>query len=140
MPVAGDAVARLARLGIFADLPESELRDVAAELDEQSFPEGGWVLRTGQPGSGLFIVADGEVGVVIDDEERTTLATGSFFGEISVLLGEPVTADIVVRRPLRCLVIPPHRTEEFLLAHPRVMYRMLQAEARRLRTVDPERD
>jgi CRP/FNR family cyclic AMP-dependent transcriptional regulator len=136
----GDTAARLGRLGIFADLTESELRDVATELDEQSFPEGRWVLRQGQTGTGLFIVVDGEVGVVIDDEERATLATGSFFGEVSVLLGEPVTADIVVRKPLRCLVIPPRRAEEFLIAYPRVMYRMLQIEARRLRTVDPERD
>jgi CRP-like cAMP-binding protein len=140
MPLGGDTAARLGQLGIFADLAESELRDVAAELDEKSFPEGGWVLRQGDQGTGLFIVADGEVGVVIDDEERATLATGSFFGEISVLLGEPATADIVVRRPLRCLVIPPQRAQEFLLAHPKVMYRMLQTEARRLRTVDPERD
>jgi CRP-like cAMP-binding protein len=140
MPLGGDTAARLGRLGLFADLSEPELRDVAAELDERSFPEGGWVLRQGDPGTGLFFIADGEVGVVIDDEVRAKLATGSFFGEISVLLGEPATADIVVRRALRCLVIPPQRTEAFLLAHPKLMYRMLQTEARRLRTVDPERD
>ena len=138
--MSSDTAAQLGRLGIFADLTEAELRDVAAELDERSFPEGGWVMRQGETGTGLFIVVDGEVGVVIDDEERATLATGSFFGEVSVLLGEPVTADIVVRKPLRCLVIPPQRAEEFLLAYPRVMYRMFQIEARRLRTVDPERD
>jgi CRP/FNR family transcriptional regulator, cyclic AMP receptor protein len=136
----GDTAARLGRLGIFADLTEAELRDVAVELDEQSFPEGRWVLRQGETGTGLFIIVDGEVGVVIDDDERATLTTGSFFGEVSVLLGEPVTADIVVRKPLSCLVIPPRRAEEFLIAYPRVMYRMLQIEARRLRTVDPERD
>ena len=138
--MSSDTAAQLGRLGIFADLTEAELRDVAAELDERSFPEGGWVMRQGETGTGLFIVVDGEVGVVVDDEERATLATGSFFGEVSVLLGEPVTADIVVRKPLRCLVIPPQRAEEFLLAYPRVMYRMFQIEARRLRTVDPERD
>lgn len=138
--MSSDTAAQLGRLGIFADLTEAELRDVAAELDERSFPEGGWVMRQGDTGTGLFIVVDGEVGVVVDDEERATLATGSFFGEVSVLLGEPVTADIVVRKSLRCLVIPPQRAEEFLLAYPRVMYRMFQIEARRLRTVDPERD
>ena len=138
--MSSDTASQLGRLGIFADLTEAELRDVAAELDERSFPEGSWVMRQGDTGTGLFIVVDGEVGVVVDDEERATLATGSFFGEVSVLLGEPVTADIVVRKPLRCLVIPPQRAEEFLLAYPRVMYRMFQIEARRLRTVDPERD
>ncbi len=138
--MASDTAARLGQLGIFADLSEAELRDVAAEFHERLFPEGGWVLRQGETGTGLFIVVDGEVGVVIDDEERATLTRGSFFGEVSVLLGEPVTADILVRKPLRCLVIPPGQAEEFLIMHPRVMFRMLQTEARRLRTVDPERD
>ncbi len=140
MPMVGDPAARLGRLGIFADLTEAELLAIAAELDEQTFPEGVWVLRQGEPGIALYIFVDGEVGVVIDDEERTTLTTGSFFGEVSVLLDEPATADIVVRRPLRCLAIAPERAEAFLLAHPRVMYRMFQTEARRLRTVDPKRD
>jgi CRP/FNR family cyclic AMP-dependent transcriptional regulator len=140
MAMAGDPATRLGRLGIFADLTEAELRDLAAELDERSFPEGGWVLRQGMPGVGLYIIVDGEVGVVIDDEERVTLTTGSFFGEVSVLLDEPTTAGIVVRKPLRCLVIPPNQAKAFLLAHPQVMFRMLQTEARRLRTSSPERD
>jgi CRP/FNR family transcriptional regulator, cyclic AMP receptor protein len=140
MAMVGDPAAHLRRLGIFADLTEAELDGLAAELDEQTFPEGVWVLRQGAVGTGLFIVIDGEVGVVIDDEERATLTTGSFFGEVSVLLGEPTSAGIVVRRRLRCLVIPPPEAETFLLAYPRVMFRMLQTEARRLRTVDPKRD
>jgi hypothetical protein len=35
---------------------------------------------------------------------------------------------------LRCLVIPGPEFEPFLIENPRVLYRMLQAEARRLRT------
>ena len=140
MAMAGDPLGRLGRLGIFADLTEPELRDLADGLSVQSFPEGHWVLRRGSYGAGLFIIIDGEVGVIIDDEERATLATGSFFGEVSVLLGEPPTADIIARTPLRCLVIPPERAQAFLLEHPQVMFRMFQTEARRLRTVAPERD
>lgn len=131
--------ARLRHLGVFADLTEPELHALAGELEERSFPEGSWVLRKGGQATSLFVIVDGEVGVVIDDEERAKLATGSFFGEVSALLAEPPTADVVARTPLRCLIIPPEHAEEFLLAHPRVMYRMLQAEARRLNTVDPMR-
>lgn len=140
MTMVGDPMGRFGRLGIFADLTEPELRDLADELTELSFPEGHWVLRRGKPGAGLFIIVDGEAGVIVDDEERATLSTGSFFGEVSVLLGEPATADIIARKPLQCLVIPPDRAQAFLVGHPRVMFRMFQTEARRLRTVDPERD
>jgi CRP-like cAMP-binding protein len=139
MPVS-DPVGRLGRLGLFADLTEPELLSVAAELQEQSLAEGCWVLRQGTPGTGVFIIMEGEVGVIIDDEERARLTAGSFFGEVSALLGEPPTADILARTPLRCLVIPAERAETFMLSYPRVMLRMFQVEARRLRTVDPERD
>jgi CRP-like cAMP-binding protein len=131
---------RLRRLGVFADLTEPELSALAGELQEKSFPEGSWVVRQGAEATGLFVIVDGEVGVVVDNEELTKLTTGSFFGEVSALLAEPPTADIVARTPLLCLVIPPEHAEEFLLRHPRVMYRMLQTEARRLKTVDPMRN
>ena len=37
---------------------------------------------------------------------------------------------------LRCLTVPGPELEPFLLEHPSVMFRMLKAEARRLRSVD----
>jgi hypothetical protein len=43
-------------------------------------------------------------------------------------------ADIVAQRPLRCLVLAASALEGFLLSHPRVMYRLLQGEARKVRT------
>jgi CRP-like cAMP-binding protein len=55
---------------------------------------------------------------------------------VSILLGESPIADVVAMRPLRCLVLAGNRTEEFLIAHPRVMFRMLQAQARRLRAAN----
>lgn len=138
--MADHSLERLRCLGVFADLTEPELRAIVDEYAECAFPEGSWVLRQGAHGAGLFVIVDGEAGVIVDDEERAKLTTGSFFGEVSVLLAEPPTADIVARTPLHCLVIPPERAESFLLAHPRVMYRMLQTEARRLKTVDPGRN
>ena len=58
------------------------------------------------------------------------------FGEISVLLGEPPAGDVVAMGPLRCLALPGPDLEVFLLTYPRVSYRMLQAEARRVRSAN----
>jgi len=140
MAEADDRAGRLSRLGIFSDLGESEIRALADELPGRTFPAGAHVLRRGRPGDGLYIILDGEAGVVVDDEERALLSTGSFFGEVSVLLGELPTADVITRTPLCCLVIPPEQVEGFLVARPRVMFRMLQTEARRLRATGPERN
>ena len=85
------------------------------------------------------MIVEGEIGVVLEGEELAVLPRGSFFGEISALLGEPAVADILARAPTRCLVVPAPDVESFLLAHPRVMLRMLQTEARRLKTADESR-
>jgi CRP/FNR family transcriptional regulator, cyclic AMP receptor protein len=82
------------------------------------------------------VILDGEAKVVIDDEERSRLTRGDFFGEISLLTEEPPTADVIATSLLRCLIIPDNELKAFLLKQPSVMYRMLQIEARRLRTAN----
>jgi CRP-like cAMP-binding protein len=125
-----DAIAGMA---IFADLARPQLMGVASRFEEAFFPKDARVLRQGLTGSGFYVILDGEAEVFADGQRRATLARGDFFGEVSVLLGEPPIADIVAIRPLRCIVLGGPAVEGFLIDHPRVMYRMLQASARRLR-------
>ena len=105
----------------------------ASRFEEAFFPKDARVLRQGLTGSGFYVILDGEADVIADGKKRATLARGEFFGEVSVLLGEPPIADVVATRPLRCIVLGGPAVEGFLVDHPRVMYRMLQAQARRLR-------
>jgi CRP-like cAMP-binding protein len=139
MPADVALLETVSRLALFADLGQAELDDVLPSMRELTFTEGQWVLRRGQEQVGLHIIVDGEVGVLLEDEELATLNRGSFFGEISALLDEPVVADVIARTPLRCLHIPADEVEGFLTANPRVTYRMLQTEARRLRDTDERR-
>jgi CRP-like cAMP-binding protein len=122
----------LARLALFSDLGNPQLEGIVHSFEEEMFPEGQRILRQGLSGSGVYVILDGEAAVVIDGQERARLGRGEFFGEVSVLLGEPPTADVVAVTPLRCLTIPGPEAKPFLLANPLVLYRMLQAEARRL--------
>jgi len=124
----------LARLTLFADLGRPQLESVAHRSTEEVFAEGQRVLRQGLDGGGFYIVLEGDARVVIDGVERARLARGDFFGEISLLIHEPPTADVVATTVLRCLVVPGPELEKFLLDNPTVMLRMLQAEAQRLRT------
>jgi CRP-like cAMP-binding protein len=131
-----DLIENVSRLALFADFDRDQLATVLPLLQEQSYGEGEWIVRRGDTEVGLRIIVGGEVGVVLDDEELAVLKKGSFFGEISALLGEPAVADVVARSPLRCLFLEDDQVEPFLLANPLVMFRMLQTEARRLRTTD----
>lgn len=124
---------RLAQLTLFADLRWPELEAVAHAFDEEVFAEGQRVLRQGITGGAFYVVLDGEASVVVDGVERARFGRGEFFGEISTLTGDVPSADVRAETLLRCLVVPGPELEAFLLSHPAVMLRVLQAEARRLR-------
>jgi CRP-like cAMP-binding protein len=133
METRDDLIGTLAGLTLFADLSRPQLEAVIHMLEDEYFAEGQRILRQGFSGSNLYFIVEGEAGVVINGTQRSKLGKGDFFGEVSVLLGEPPIADVVALRPLRCLVLPGPDLESFLLAYPHVTYRMLQAEALRLR-------
>jgi CRP/FNR family transcriptional regulator, cyclic AMP receptor protein len=89
-------------------------------------------LRQGFSGSGFYVILEGEAAIRIDGEQRAKLSRGDFFGELSILLDEPPSADVVALMPLRCLVLPRSELEEWLVSLPWVTLRLLQAELRRL--------
>lgn len=133
MATQDEIVDALAGMTLFSDLSMPQLRGVAHAFEERFYPEGERVIREGLTGSALHVILEGEAQIVVDGTPRVTLGRGEFFGDVSILLGEPPVADVVALRPLRCLVMPGPEVEGFLVANPRVMYRMLQAVARRLR-------
>jgi CRP-like cAMP-binding protein len=132
--VATELADQLSSLSLFADVGAAELASVAHVVDERRFAEGERVIRQGVTGSAFYVILAGEATIRIDGKDYGKLGRGDFFGEISVLLGEPPVADIVALRELYCAIIPGPALEAFMLGHPKIMWRMLQSEARKLRT------
>ena len=132
--MAGSAtVERLAQLTLFADLRWPELEAVAHTFEEEVFGPGTRVLRQEISGGAFYVIVEGEAAVIVDGQERARLGRGDFFGEITALTGGVPVADVRAETLLRCLALAGPQLEVFLLEHPTVMLRMLQAEARRLR-------
>jgi CRP/FNR family cyclic AMP-dependent transcriptional regulator len=136
MTARDELIDAIAGFALFADLSSPQLEGVAHTFEEVAYAEGQKVLRQGLSGSGFHVILDGEAAVLVDGQERARLGRGEFFGEVSIFLGEAPIADIVATRPLRCLLLSGPQVEPFLIAHPRVMYRMLQVQARRLRAAN----
>jgi len=134
MDVRDDVVDILAGFALFADLSTPQLESLVDTFGEETYVEGDRVLRQGLTGSSFYVILDGSASIRVDGVDRTSLRAGDYFGEISCLLGVPPTADIVARGTLRCLVLAAQELEPFLVAHPQVMFRLLQGEARKLRT------
>jgi CRP-like cAMP-binding protein len=124
----------LGSLALFADLSRPQLEAVAHSFEEVWFADGDRILREGLSGTGFYVILDGEVAIRAGGREAAVLGRGDFFGEVSALLGEPPSADVVALRSMRCLYLPGPSLHEFLIAHPAVTYRMLLDQTRRLRT------
>lgn len=131
-----EIVDQIAGFALFADLTTPQLQRVAHTFEERWYADGERVLRQGLSGSAFHVILDGDANVIIDGHQRATLGKGDFFGEVSILLGEPPVADVVATRPLRCLVLAGPAVQGFLTDNPSVMFRMLQAQARRLRNAN----
>lgn len=128
-----DVVDILGGLALFADLSRPQLEKVAHTFEEEFFDADRRILRRGFSGSGFYVIIEGEAAVLLEGRQIGTMSRGDFFGEISVLLDEAPSADIVALRPMRCLVLAGPALEAFLRDHPTVALRMLRTQARRLR-------
>ena len=130
---AEDVVDILAGFALFADLTTPELENIAHTFEEEQYNANVRVIRQGVSGSGFYVILDGTASIRVDGKDRATLRPGDYFGEISCLLGEPTVSDIVAQRSLRVLMLPCGQLERFLVDHPRVLFRLMQGEARKVR-------
>jgi len=89
----------LASVDLFATLDEEQRREIAVATSARVYGDGEAIVREGQPGDSMFVVASGRAAVVLEPDRRevATIDRGGYFGEMSLLTGEPRTATVVAR-------------------------------------------
>jgi voltage-gated potassium channel len=127
-----DYLADIRRVPIFSALGDAELTQIAALASEFEAPKGQVLVEHGQPGTGVFIIEDGEVRVDRPNSKHVDLGPGAFFGELAVLAEVPRTARVSALTDLRCLAISRNDLVELLEREPAVAVSMLREVARRL--------
>ncbi|MBV9217445.1 MAG: mechanosensitive ion channel family protein [Acidobacteria bacterium] len=97
--VANIIAERLGRVSIFAPLSDEEIERLANVSTTRTYAPGEAIVRQGQEGNSMFVVLRGTVKVQIPEKtyQKTisTLKENDFFGEMSLLTGEPRTANVV---------------------------------------------
>lgn len=95
-----DRARLLSQVGLFTDLNASEHEYLAKHCELIELKPGDSVIHQGEEGSSMFILGEGLLDVYIklpDSENPVNIARltpGSFFGEKSLLTGEPRSATI----------------------------------------------
>lgn len=95
----------LQAISMFRYLPYPDLMRVASVAKEMPFQAGTTIFDEGVPGDSLFVILEGNVGVVKSGVEITTLGEGAHFGEMSLIERLPRSAGIVAKTPVQALVI-----------------------------------
>jgi small-conductance mechanosensitive channel/CRP-like cAMP-binding protein len=119
----GDVLSATARLGaidIFAPLPQEARLMLSRTAQEQMFAAGEAIVRQGEEGNSMYIVLSGAVRVVLEPagQEVAVIGPGGFFGEMSMLTGDPRTATVRAIQDVRVLEIPAERFREVALERP----------------------
>lgn len=120
----------LRRVDLFDPLTDSELASLRHSAEEVLTLARTVVVREGEQGESLFVVREGllEVSIPSDDGEFAvaTLLPGSFFGEMSLLTGDPRHATVTAMVDSVVLEINKNSFEPIIRARPEIA-RMLSA-------------
>ena len=105
----------LRKVPLFAGLGEADLTAFAELTRERSYPKGSVIVFEDDPGDALYLVAAGQVKVVIIAEDGrevilSVLGEGSFFGEMAVIDDEPRSAHVIAMEDSQLIVL---RREDF---------------------------
>ena len=89
----------------FKNLTPHELTDVAERMTRRQFMPGEVIIREGETGEELFLISEGEVEIDRSGHEVARLSAGDFFGELSLMSGNPRNATVIATKPVDTYVL-----------------------------------
>lgn len=116
-------VAALQQVDFLRELPEDELAMLIPSLREVDFGRGEIICREGDPGDTFYLLRQGTVDVRVSgaggrETHVADLHAPAFFGEMSLLTGEPRSATVRARSDARLLVVERFGFEQLFRSRP----------------------
>ena len=131
----------LQKVPLFSQLAPAELERVAEITRERSYPRNSVILFEDDPGDALYVVAKGQVKVVLIGEDGrevilSVLGEGEFFGEMALIDDEPRSAHVIAMEDSALIVLRREDFQGILMHAPGIALALLKELSRRLRRVD----
>jgi CRP-like cAMP-binding protein len=130
-----DTTRLLGATSMFSRVDPDGLALIAARMTEIEVPAERVIARQGEIGTGFFVIASGSVRVVRGGQVVARLGPGDFFGELSILDGQPRIAQVVSAEPTVCLALASWDFEAVVAEQPSVALAILRELAARLRVL-----
>ncbi len=133
----------LGRVDFVQAMTEPARRTLVERARFLEYGPGQAIVRQGESGDTLYLVARGEVAVVVEidggEKEVARLGRGALFGEMSVLTGEPRSATVRSIGDAALLGVDREAFHRILDEGPELAQRLAQVIAKRRLTLDAAR-
>jgi CRP-like cAMP-binding protein len=126
----------LGKVWLFEGCSRRELDALQDAATEMNFPAGKDLTQQGEHGRHFMVIVDGQAEVTRDGTQIAVLGPGAFFGEMSLLDGEPRVATVTTLVPTQVLMLAAGAFNDVLASMPSVGRKMLVVLANRLREVE----
>jgi small-conductance mechanosensitive channel len=137
-----DRTSLLERMEIFSSLEEPELAALAEKMTEHFFSSGDAIVRKGEPGSSMYILMEGLMQVYSTSAAAASpklvdfIRPGEFFGEMSLLTGEPRIATVIAATDAVAFEIGKEDLNSLLVSRPEIAVHIAQVIAARVAQVE----
>lgn len=125
----------MAKVDLFEELTKPELSKVAALAKPLEFGADEAITEEGTPGGRFHVIESGTAKVVANGRTRATLGPGDYFGELSLVDGEPRSASVIALEPLRTWSIAEWNFRPLLKDQGTIAYKLLVKVCKRMRSV-----
>lgn len=129
-------IAMLQKVPLFSNLSRRQLERIAQLSVEIEVPAGSRLATAGEPGQELVVIIEGHATVTVGRSRTVRLGPGQFFGEMSLVDGEPRSATIKATTTMRLLVVGSREFSQMLAAAPPVALKIMSVLSRRVRDAE----
>jgi CRP-like cAMP-binding protein len=128
----------LERVDIFAGLPPEMRHQIAVSAPMVTYGSGETIVRQGDEGQSMFVVLSGAANVVLEPGRRhvARIERGGYFGEMSLLTGDPRTATVLADGDSVVVEIGADLFRRLGAQHPEAMEKMATAAVLRRTDLD----
>jgi len=95
----------LKKVPLFSNLSQRHLGEIAKHADQVQVEKGRVLVQQGKIGWEFIFIVEGKARVEKDGNVIRQLSKGDFFGEISLIDGEPRTATVIAETNMTLLIV-----------------------------------
>jgi CRP-like cAMP-binding protein len=135
---AEEGIELLGAVDLFAGLTTNELLKIHMLAREEPVRAGRALAAEGETGGRFYLILEGTAQVTIGDHKVNELGPGDYFGEISLIDGEPRSATVTATSDGRVLSLASFTFAPLLQEHPSITHKILLEMCRRLRDAEAD--